>query len=207
MDRKRWGWAVLAGLLVLAACALTGHAAPLDPLHLSVSLGGLGLMAGITYPGTDPTYNTLVYFQQGGAVLHVISGGQIQVDAGGIVDVPVAANPAVQLGVDGVLRFQGPGATGNVDWVNNLGYPVVVYDATFVKSAVAGGAGDQVIIQNLATAISNAISLNVAAKTIARPTTLDPAQQQIANGGTLRTAWTKATDCTGELVVSTYRPS
>jgi hypothetical protein len=163
-------------------------------------------MAGATYPG-DSTYDTLVYMTQDGAILRILNGGQIAIDAGGIIDLPVSTAVALQMGVDGILRFQGPGATGNVDWVNNLGYPVTIYDCTFVKSAAAGGAGDQVIVQNLATAISNAISLNIAAKTIARPTTLDPAQQQIAAGGTLRTAWTKATDCTGELVVSTYRAS
>jgi len=102
-------------------------------------------------------------------------------------------------GVQVVHRITIADATANTDVV--LTHKTRVIDAYAVKTAADGGAGDQVIVQNGANAISNVISLNAVDKTLVRVGTLDDAQWSIAAGGTLRIAATKATNCACEVVV------
>ena len=61
-----------------------------------------------------------------------------------------------------------------------------------IKKAVAGGASDTIQVKNAADAITNAMDINVADKTVVRPTTIDDAFTVIAAGGTLRITKTKA---------------
>jgi hypothetical protein len=61
-----------------------------------------------------------------------------------------------------------------------------------IKKAGAGGASDTITVKNAGTAITDAMSINVADKTVVRPTTIDDAQTVISAGGTLRVTRTKA---------------
>ncbi len=73
--------------------------------------------------------------------------------------------------------------TGDIDLV--MPFAVRVVDVVCHASA-AGGAADTIQVKNGANAISDAIDLNIADTTVARPTTMDDAQSAIAAGGTLR---------------------
>lgn len=113
------------------------------------------------------------------------------------------ANANVIGGIPVVHRITIADATANTDVV--LTHKTRIIDAYAVKTAANGGAGDQVIIQNGATAITNAISLNAVDTTVVRAGTIDDAQWDIAAAGTLRVAATKATNCACEVVVTGIR--
>ena len=81
-------------------------------------------------------------------------------------------------------------ATGNVDVT--LTYKERVIDAWLVKTGGAGGASDTIQVKNGATAVSDAMSINVAQKAVVRAATIDDAAWEIAAGGTLRVTRTKA---------------
>lgn len=81
------------------------------------------------------------------------------------------------------------GATGNVDVV--LTYKSRVINAWVVKTVGAGGASDTITVNNGATAITDAMSINVADKTLVRAGAIDDASHEISSGGTLRIVRTK----------------
>jgi hypothetical protein len=82
------------------------------------------------------------------------------------------------------------GATANFDVV--LKHKTRVTDAIVNKQAGAGGASDTITVNNGTNAITDAMSINVADKTMVRPATVDDATQDIPAGGTLRIVRTKA---------------
>jgi hypothetical protein len=67
-----------------------------------------------------------------------------------------------------------------------------ITDVVVVKTAAAGGASDTITVKNGATAITNAMDINVADKTVVRAGTIDDAQHDVAAAGTLRITKTKA---------------
>jgi len=81
-------------------------------------------------------------------------------------------------------------ATSDIDVV--LQKKTRVIDVLVVKTGANGGGANSVQIKNGANAISNAISTNINDTTIARATSIDDAQHEIAAGGTLRCAVVKA---------------
>jgi hypothetical protein len=81
------------------------------------------------------------------------------------------------------------GATGDVDVV--LTNKTEITSIEVIKTAGAGGASDTITVKNGATAITNAMDLNVADKVIVRPSTIDDAATVIAAAGTLRVTRTK----------------
>lgn len=83
------------------------------------------------------------------------------------------------------------GVTGDVDVT--LTHKTRVVEAWLVKTAGAGGANDTITVKNGATAITDAMSINVADKVVVRAGTIDDAQHEIAAGGTLRVTRTKVT--------------
>ena len=94
-------------------------------------------------------------------------------------------------GLDFVHRVDVPdGATGTID--TTLTHKTRVIDAWLVKTGGAGGAGDTITVNNGATAITNAMSINVADQTVVRAGTVDDAAWDIAAAGTLRIVRTKA---------------
>jgi len=81
-------------------------------------------------------------------------------------------------------------ATADTDVV--LTYKTMITQIEVIKTGGAGGASDTVQVKNGSTAITDAMSINVADKIIVRPSTLDDAQMTIAAGGTLKITCTKA---------------
>jgi hypothetical protein len=69
---------------------------------------------------------------------------------------------------------------------------IEVIDVVAMKTSTAGGAANTVTIKNASTAITGALSLNIADTTLARATTIDDAASTIDAGGTLRASIAKA---------------
>lgn len=81
------------------------------------------------------------------------------------------------------------GATADIDTV--LTDKTEITTIELVKTAGAGGASDTITVKNGSTAITNAMDINVADKTVVRATTIDDAATVIAAAGTLRVTRTK----------------
>lgn len=144
--------------------------------------------------------NAKIYKKHGAAEMVVASGGTVTVESGGVVDVssgqgalklPTVADANVIGAVPVVHRITvADGATADIDVV--LTYKTRVYDVVVVKTDGAGGASDTITVKNGATAITDAIDINVADKAVKRAGTIDDAAWDIAAGGTLRVTRTKA---------------
>ena len=98
-------------------------------------------------------------------------------------------------------------AAGNTDIV--LTHKTEITDIEVIKTAGAGGAGDTVQLFNGASAISNAMSLNVADQAVVRAGTIDDAQNVVAAAGTLRVTIVDgnagATDLSCRVIVTGHR--
>lgn len=124
-------------------------------------------------------------------VLH-IAPGSFAVGAGVLTGANAAnvANANVIGGLPVLHRVDvADAATGDVDVV--LTYRTRVIDAWAVKTEGAGGAANSVQVKNGANAITNNLSININDQAVARATTVDDAQHEIAAGGTLRVTRTK----------------
>jgi len=117
-------------------------------------------------------------------------------EAGDLDDTNTGANVATLLdnavigGIPVVFIVDVPdGATGDVDVVSTD--KVEVIEVVVVKKAAAGGASDTITVKNGATAITNAMDINIADKAIVRAGSIDDAASAIAAGGTLRVTRTK----------------
>ena len=80
-------------------------------------------------------------------------------------------------------------ATADTDVV--LTHKTLITQIEVIKTGGAGGASDTVQVKNGSTAITDAMSINVADKVIVRPSTIDDAQMTISAGGTLKVTCTK----------------
>jgi len=110
------------------------------------------------------------------------------------LDGTVASNVAdvnTEGGLLVVHRITASALTGDVDVT--LTHKTRVLDVWAVHTAAAG-AGDTVQVKNAATAITDALDLNVADQTVVRAGTIDDAQHDIAAGGTLRVTGASAVD-------------
>jgi hypothetical protein len=81
------------------------------------------------------------------------------------------------------------GATADIDVVVTRKFEVL--DVIVQKQAGAGGGSDTITVKNGATAITDAVDINIADKVVKRAATIDDAQSVIAAGGTLRVTRTK----------------
>lgn len=72
-----------------------------------------------------------------------------------------------------------------------LTHKTEVLSVEVIKKAGAGGAGDLITVKNAATAITDAMDINVADKAVVRASTIDDAASVISAGGTLRVTKTK----------------
>lgn len=105
-------------------------------------------------------------------------------------DTATIADANVVGGIPVIHRIDVPdGATGDVNVV--LTHKTRIIDVHLVKTVGAGGASDTIQVKNGASAISNAMSINVADQTVVRAGTIDDAQHEVAAGGTLRVTRTK----------------
>lgn len=76
------------------------------------------------------------------------------------------------------------GTDGDVDVV--LTHKTRVTDVMLVKTTGAGGGAGDIQVKNGSSAITDAMSINIADNVIARATTIDDSTADIAAGGTLR---------------------
>lgn len=147
-----------------------------------------GVAAAVTLSGDVTNDNTgATAIGAGKVTLAMISPATMD---GTIAKVVAAEN--VIGGIPVVYRVDiGDVATGDTDVV--LTHKTLIYDAVVIKQGAAGdNASNTLTIKNGATAISDAIDMNVADKTVKRPTTMDDAQWEIAAAGTLRLSHVKA---------------
>ncbi|MCL5291286.1 MAG: hypothetical protein M1548_01985 [Actinobacteria bacterium] len=95
-------------------------------------------------------------------------------------------------GVPVLHRIDVPaGVTGDVDTV--LTHKTRITDVWLVKRTAAGGGVGTIQIKNGATAITDAMSINVADQTVVRAATIDDVQHEIAAAGTLKITRTRTT--------------
>ena len=124
--------------------------------RLPIGSAGLPLTAG----ANDPAY----------ATLDGVAAGNV-------------ANVNVVGGIPVLFRITASALTGNVDVTST--HKIRVLDVWAVGTG-AGGASDTIQVFNGASAITNALDMNVVDTTVVRAGTIDDAQHEILAAGTLR---------------------
>lgn len=135
-----------------------------------------------------------------------ISAGAVtsaKIKSGAVSPTNIADTATAGLGMSYTVTITVPDAAGDVDVT--IPYKSEVIDCQTLKRGGAGGAGDTLTLKNLATAITNAISLNVADNTRTHASTIDDASSSISAAGTLRATAAKVTDCECLVVVTLVR--
>lgn len=138
------------------------------------------------------TAGILVYDLRSNAVPSNV-GGLRGANLGVTADTAAGAFAAASPGIPFLLSLTIPaGATGNVDFTG-LPFKIRVHNVTGIKTSAAGGGAGSVQVMNGATtdAITDAISIDVADKTVIRATTIDDAFRDVASGGTIRVVRTR----------------
>lgn len=102
------------------------------------------------------------------------------------------ANVNVIGGIPVIHRITAAALTGDIDVV--LTHKTRILDVQCVAVG-AGGAADTIIVKNVATAITDAIDMNVADKAVKRAGTIDTAQWDIAAGAIMRISGASAVTC------------
>lgn len=105
----------------------------------------------------------------------------------------VVANVNPIGGLTVLHRITASTLTGDVDVT--LTHKTRIIDVWCVAVGGAGGAGDTITVKNGATAITNAIDMNVADKVVVRAGTFDDAAWDIAAAGTLRISGASGVVC------------
>lgn len=104
--------------------------------------------------------------------------------AAGAIDMTKGAVPFV-------LALTVPaGATGNVEWTG-LPFAIRVVDVHLVKTTAAGGGAGTIQVLSSASAITNAMSIDIADNTVARAGEINDANHTIASGGKIRVTRTR----------------
>ena len=111
----------------------------------------------------------------------------------------VASAALTGIGLAVCATFEIPNTAGDYDLVIPL--KIEFSDMTAVKTTGNGGAGDTVRLKNGATVISDALSLNAVTGSIVWAGAMDPTQNIVAAGGTLRVTAVKATNCACHVTV------
>lgn len=142
---------------------------------LILPVGSTLTNSGTSYVVTDPDDVTIQV--NGSDQIEVIGGSLDGTQAAEVADVNVIG------GLPVLFRIAAAALTGDTDVT--MTHKVRVVDAWCVATA-AGGAGDTITIKNGATAITDAMDLNVSDKVVVRAGTIDDASHEIAAAGTLR---------------------
>jgi hypothetical protein len=119
-------------------------------------------------------------------------GITVAVEAASLSGTQVAVNAAANVigSVPVIHRIAVPaGTTGDVDVT--LTHKTLVIDAWLYKTTAAGGGAGTITVKNAANAITDAMSININDQAIARATTINDANNEIAAGGTLRITRTR----------------
>jgi hypothetical protein len=107
--------------------------------------------------------------------------------------VALVANVNVIGGIPVVHRVTASALTGDVTVV--LTHKTRITDVVCINTTGAGGAGDTIIVKNVATAITDTMDINKADKTITRAATIDDAQWDVAAGANLVVSGASAVNC------------
>lgn len=110
---------------------------------------------------------------------------------------------ATGIGCEFVVSMTIPDSAGDVDVTIPVKAEVIA--VTAIKRTSLGQNGDQVTIKNGASAITNAISLNLADNATTGATSIDDATSTISANGTLRATSAKATNCSALVIVRLLR--
>jgi hypothetical protein len=156
--------------------------------------------AGLTGGGTSGAVTMTVAANADGTI--TVNADDIQVTPASLVGTSVAVNAAANVigSIPVVHRITVPaGTTGDVDVV--LTHKTFVTDVMLIKTTAAGGGAGTITVKNGATAITDAMSIDIADKTIARALTIDDAQNAIAAAGTLRVTRTRSASSDESCVV------
>jgi hypothetical protein len=146
--------------------------------------------AGLTGGGTSGAVTMTVAANADGTI--TVNADDIQVTPASLVGTSVAVNAAANVigSIPVVHRITVPaGTTGDVDVV--LTHKTFVTDVMLIKTTAAGGGAGTITVKNGATAITDAMSIDIADKVIARAGTIDDASNAIAAAGTLRVTRTR----------------
>ena len=170
--------------------------------HVITALGGATAIAGVLLVTDVPSGQTadvaLATGDTGVAADLAAPAGQAAAgttgriaDAGHVHPIGTVADAQAGVGLMVVFtRDIADAATADYDIV--LTEKVEVLEVIVQKRGSAGGAANTVQLKKGATAVSDAISINIADATAARQTTIDDAQSTYAIGATLRLAVVKA---------------
>ncbi len=159
-----------------------GNGALIATVDAAPTNGPTGTQAGFAPPGSllvDVT-NKKLYQNTNTKASPTWTSQSDAFDAAKLANV---ANANVVGGVTVVHRITATNLSADVDVV--VSHKIRVLDVWAVATA-AGGAGDTITVKNGATAITDAVDLNVGDKVVKRASTIDAAQHEIAAGGTLR---------------------
>lgn len=161
---------------------------------------GVTAGAGLTGGGASGSVTLDVAANADGTI--TVNANDIQVSAAALTGTQVAVNAAANVigSIPVVHRIVVPaGTTGNVDVT--LTHKTLVTDAWLYKTAAAGGGGGTIQVFNGASAISDAMSIDINDKAVARATAIDDAANLISAAGTLRITRTRTASSDESCVV------
>ena len=153
----------------------------------------------------DATYQPKTYHKQSGDVFVIASGGEVQVDSGGKIEAPEAANLNTQ-GVFPVLHriTIADAASGNTEVT--LDHKTRIIDAWVVKVSADGHASEDTIVVGAGgSAISDAMAIGANnVRSITRAATINDANHDIAAAGALRITWVKGSSGGNNVACEVY---
>lgn len=127
-----------------------------------------------------------------GAIATVGNGSSVIVQSGGVIETHLSSDGDA-IGAGTVLhRIDIADGAGDTTFI--ITNKTRIIDVWAIKTTTAGGAGDTVTVKNETDAVTDAISLNVADKAIARAGTIDDAYHDVAASGTIRVTAANNTD-------------
>lgn len=148
--------------------------------QLTASSVAYGLVADMAAAGTAASANTVGVSAGAARVDHVHAMGPAILTG---LHAAVVANANVVGGIPVVFRvLTAGGATATINVLST--HKIRVTDVRVVNKAI-GTTGDTITVKNVTTAITDAISINVADKAISRASTIDYAQWEVAAGTNL----------------------
>lgn len=138
-------------------------------------------------PGGTPLTQKITFSNFIASIVALLTGAHVST----VADVNVIG------GIPVLHRVLASALTGDVDVT--LTHKTRVIEVWAIQKGGAGGAGDTITVKNGASAITNALDLNVADNIIVRAGTIDDATNEVAAAGTLRV--TGASGVTAEVYI------
>lgn len=210
------GYGKVARYLVLRGVDTSGWGTVGDPAYLSTTAGETTPTAPTTSAGANvqvvgycakksASAGILVYDLRSNAVPSMV-GGLRGTSMAVVADQAAGALGNTAIGTQLILSLTIPaGTTGNVDFTA-LPFKCRVHNVVGIKTAAAGGGAGTLQVMNGATtdAITDAISIDVADKTVIRATTIDDAFRDLAAAATIRVVRTRTASTSEAAVLDLY---